>query len=65
MTDADTRQQEIRKAAERVRRLSQPGTVERFLTLSAVADETGFKITDVLDEVAKLAATDADTGRPA
>jgi len=44
---AKTLRSELRAAAQRVARLSQPGTPERLLTLMAVADETGLSIGDI------------------
>lgn len=49
-----TKADRLREAAERVRRVSDPGTPERFLTLCAVADETGFKVGDISQMVVKL-----------
>lgn len=51
LLSATTMQVEIRAAAERVARLSDPGTPERLLTLMAVADASGFSVNDIGDEI--------------
>lgn len=52
---AQTLQTELREAARRVVRLSQPGTPERLLTLMAVADDTGLSIGDISEALANAA----------
>jgi hypothetical protein len=50
----EAKARQIREAAERVRRLSTPGTPERFLTLCAVAEETGLRVTQIGDMLVTL-----------
>jgi hypothetical protein len=48
---AKAMQAEVRAAAARVVRLSDPGTPGRFLTIAAVADETGLDAGDIVEEI--------------
>lgn len=52
---ASTLRSELRRTAERVMRLSEEGKLERFFTLSAVADESGLSIGAIGSEVVRLA----------
>lgn len=54
LLSAKTMQIEIRAAAERVARLSNPGTPERLLTLIAVAEASGFGVNDLVDELVRV-----------
>ena len=56
---AKTMQAEVRAAAARVVRLSQPGTPARLFTLMAVAQETGLSSTMIVDAI-----LDAKVGAP-
>lgn len=60
LLSAKTMQAEIRAAAARVKRLSDPGTPERSLTLMAVADDTRLNIADIVDALVALAESSHD-----
>jgi hypothetical protein len=45
---------ELRAAAKRVMRLSNPGTPQRFFTVIDVSDATGFSGPDIVDEIVRL-----------
>lgn len=51
LLSASTLRIELRCAAERVMRLSEAGTPERFFTLSEVAHESGLSPTAIVEEV--------------
>lgn len=59
---AKAMQTEVRAAAARVVRLSDPGTPERHLTLLAVADETGVSSGAIVDAI--LAAQSGEPEEP-
>jgi hypothetical protein len=48
------------EAAERVRRLSRPGTPERFFTVIAVSDETGFRIDRIVATLCRLESRESE-----
>lgn len=49
-----TLKHEVRQAAERVVRLSEPGTPERLFTLQEVAAESGVSATEIVDALASI-----------
>lgn len=51
---AQTLRAEVRTAAERVMRLSDAGTPERFFTLTAVADESRLSSAEIVDAIIAL-----------
>ena len=51
---AKTLQKELIAAAERVSRLSEPGTPERFFTLTEVVRESGFSGRQIVDAIREL-----------
>lgn len=55
---AKTVQAEVRAAADRVQRLSDPGTPARFFTVMEVARETGVKGSDIVRELVRKSPTD-------
>jgi hypothetical protein len=55
----------LREAAQRVMRLSDPGTPDRLLTLSAVAEDTGLSAGDIVAEIQRQKASSALAGASA
>ncbi len=51
---ASTLRSELRRAAERVMRLSEAGTPERLLTLVEVAEESSLAATAIVDEIVRI-----------
>jgi len=45
---------ELRLAAERVMRLSEAGSAQRFFTLCEVAEESGLSTTAIVDEITRI-----------
>jgi len=50
---ASTLKVELRRAAQRVARLSKAGTPERFFTLTAVAEESNLSAGAIVDEIVR------------
>lgn len=62
---AKTVNEELRKAAERVARLTKPGTSERFFTLVEVAQSSGFTTTAIVNEIGDARRRAKRSRRPA
>jgi hypothetical protein len=60
LLSALTLRSRLRRAAERVMRLSEAGTPERFFTLVTVAEQSGLSTTAIVDEIVNLNAKESE-----